>query len=107
MNQERVNNNSFAFVMEDPSKPRKYQLNFQLNDNHQFKESPLIQPTMDQSLASHHLHNPQHHSLHHIDHNPLPRQTSSITLPSIKELMQIPPSPVPPPPSLPPSLPPT
>ncbi|RIA87762.1 hypothetical protein C1645_776563 [Glomus cerebriforme] len=96
MTQERVNN-SYAFVMEDPSKPRKYQLNFQLNDNHQYKEPTHIQSTMDQNIASHQPHNPQHHSLHH---NDFPRP-ASITLPSIKELMQIPQSPVPPPPSLP------
>ncbi|CAI2167969.1 14498_t:CDS:2, partial [Funneliformis geosporum] len=86
MTQERINsnNNTYAFVLEDPSKPRKYQLNFHL-DHRQFKEQTHTQPAMDQQTLSSHLpHNPQHHSLHHIDRNPLPsRQPPQITLPPI------------------------
>ncbi|CAG8437430.1 15529_t:CDS:2 [Funneliformis caledonium] len=107
MTQERINsnNNTYAFVLEDPSKPRKYQLNFHL-DHHQYKEPTHIQSTMEQqTLAPHLPHNPQHHSLHHIDRNPLPsRQPPQITLPPIRELLHQSPPPIPqqqPPPPLP------
>ncbi|CAG8594014.1 7314_t:CDS:2, partial [Scutellospora calospora] len=76
---ERVNNNSnYAFVLEDPSKPRKYQLNFNLGSEYvkDLKHIPVT--AMDH-------HNPQQQR--HADLLPNRQPVSSITLPPIRELI--------------------
>ncbi|CAG8440852.1 12552_t:CDS:2 [Acaulospora colombiana] len=92
MTQERVNgNSSYAFVHEDPSKPRKYQLNFNLDTD--YVKEPSSPPTHQitqqlpplnhhhhqsyQPIQQHNQHNhvtQQHQHHHHNHHHPPPHQ---------------------------------
>ncbi|CAG8591315.1 17044_t:CDS:1, partial [Dentiscutata heterogama] len=92
MTQERVNNNSnYTFVSEDPSKPRKHQLNFHLSSEY-VKDLKYIPVTaMDHHHNSLQQQQQQHqHNLRHADLLPNRQPASSITLPSIRELIQLP-----------------